>query len=194
LTSPYGYVKIRGSGHIGEGLKPIILGLAVALALIAGWTDWRSRRIPNWLTVPALLLGIATNTMGWGWSGTKHSLLGAALGIGLLLPLALARGIGMGDLKFVGAAGSFLGPDRLLTALVGSVFINGVMALMLAIYKGRLRETLRNIGKMLAALAHLRLPGPEFTLDNPNTLKIPYGVAFALTMVLYAIAWARGAV
>ena len=175
-------------------MKPVVLGLAVALAVAAGVTDWRSRRIPNWLTVPGLLLGIAANAAAGGWSGLKTSLLGAGLGLALLLPLAVVKGIGMGDLKFAGAAGSFLGPDRLLTVLIGSVFVNGLMALVLAIYKGRLRETLRNIGKMLTALAHLRLPGPEFSLDNPSTLKVPYGVALALTMVLYAIAWARGAV
>ena len=44
-------------------LKPIILAGAVLLALIAGWTDLRSRRIPNWLTVPGFALGIAANTV-----------------------------------------------------------------------------------------------------------------------------------
>ena len=33
--------------------------LAVFLALWAGGLDWRYRRIPNWLTVPGLLAGIA---------------------------------------------------------------------------------------------------------------------------------------
>ena len=171
-----------------------MLGLAVALALIAGWTDWRSRRIPNWLTVPGFAVGVAANTVAWGWQGTKGSLLGAALGLLLLLPLAMVRGIGMGDLKFASALGAFLGPEHLLTVLIASVFVNGAMAFVLAIYKGRLLEVLRNIGKMLASLAHLRLPGSEFSIDNPNTLKIPYGVALAFTMVLYAVARARGVV
>jgi len=180
--------------RIGVGLKAVVLGLAVALALIAGWTDWRSRRIPNWLTVPGLLIGIAANTAAWGWQGAKSSLLGAALGLVLLLPLAMVRGIGMGDLKFASASGAFLGPEHLLTVLLASVFVNGAMAFVLAVYKGRLLEVLRNIGKMLASLAHLRLPGPEFTIDNPNALKIPYGVALAFTIVLYAVARVRGAV
>ena len=32
-------------------LKPVVLAGAVVLAAAAGWTDLRSRRIPNWLTV-----------------------------------------------------------------------------------------------------------------------------------------------
>jgi prepilin peptidase CpaA len=180
--------------QLGVGLKAVVLGLAVGMSLIAGWTDWRSRRIPNWLTVPGFLVGVAANTIAWGWAGTKGSLLGAALGLALLLPLALVRGVGMGDLKFASASGAFLGPEHLLTVLVASVFVNGAMALVLAIYKGRLLEVLRNIGKMLVSLAHLRLPGPEFSLDNPNALKIPYGVALAFTILLDAIARTRGAV
>jgi hypothetical protein len=38
------------------------------------------------------------------------------------------------------------------------------------------------------------LPGPEVSLDNPESLKVPYGVALAFTVVLYGIARARGAV
>jgi prepilin peptidase CpaA len=164
------------------------------MALVAAYTDWRSRRIPNWLTVPGLLIGVSANTVAWGWAGTKSALLGAALGLALLLPLALVRGLGMGDVKFAGASGAFLGPEHVLTVLLASVFVNGAMALVLAIYKGRLLEVLRNIGRMLVSLARLRLPGPEYSLDNPNTLKIPYGIALAFTIVLYAIARARGAV
>ena len=69
-------------------MKPVILAGAVALALIAGWTDLRSRRIPNWLTVPGLLIGVTANTVLNGWSGLKASLLGAAIGPGSINPAA----------------------------------------------------------------------------------------------------------
>src|SRR5205085_6050383 len=98
-------------------LKDGIWMSAVVLAAIAGWTDWRSRRIPNWLTVPGLALGIALNTTMRGWAGTKDSLLGAVLGLGLLLPFVLIRSLGAGDWKLVGALGAFLGPSRLVAVL-----------------------------------------------------------------------------
>ena len=78
-------------------MRPLILAGAVLLAMAAGWTDLRSRRIPNWLTVPGLAIGIAVNTVLGGWSGLKASLLGAALGLGLLLPFVLLRALGAGD-------------------------------------------------------------------------------------------------
>src|ERR1700720_131228 len=67
-------------------LKQGVWMLAAVPALVAGWTDWRWRRIPNWLTVPALLLGIAVNCFAAGWAGGRESLLGAGLGLGLWLP------------------------------------------------------------------------------------------------------------
>lgn len=193
MTSVAGYVKIRGSGHIGEGLKPIILGLAVALALIAGWMDWQSRHIPNWLTVPGFLIGVLANVLLNGLAGLKASLLGAGLGLLFLLPFVFLRSLGAGDWKLAGALGAFVGPTVLADLLMGSVFVAGIMALGLVIYKGRFRETLRNMGRLLAAMLTLHMPSAEVSLDNPQSLKVPYGVALALTTLLYGVVSIWGA-
>jgi prepilin peptidase CpaA len=168
--------------------------LAVFVALWAGGMDWRYRRIPNWLTVPGLMVGVAVNTMVHGWAGTKASLLGAGLGLLVLLPFVLIRALGAGDWKLAGALGAFLGPGLLFTVLIGSIFVAGVMALVLVIYKGRLRQTLRNIAHMLGAFLRLHLPGPEVSLDNPESVKIPFGVAMALTVLLFGAGRVLGAV
>ncbi|HTC58101.1 MAG TPA: A24 family peptidase [Candidatus Sulfotelmatobacter sp.] len=168
-------------------MKAAVLGLAVALALIAGWTDWRSRRIPNWLTVPGFLVGVSVNVLANGWAGLKTSLLGAGLGLLLLLPFVFLRSLGAGDWKLAGALGAFVGWQGLVDLLVGSVFVAGIMALGLVIYKRRFKETLRNIGRLLASMLTLRRPGAEVSLDNPQSLKVPYGVALALTTLLFSI-------
>jgi prepilin peptidase CpaA len=174
-------------------LKPILLGLAVVLAVVAGFLDWRSRRIPNWLTVPGLLVGVAANTTAGGWPGLKASLLGAGLGLLLLLPFVLVRSLGAGDWKLAGALGSFVGPAVLIDLLMGSIFVAGAMALALVIYKRRFIQTLRNIGRLLASMVTFRMPGPEVSLDNPQSLKVPYGVALALTTLLFGIGKVWGA-
>jgi prepilin peptidase CpaA len=169
------------------GLKAV-LALAVAMALTAGWTDWRSRRIPNWLTVPGLLVGVAANVLAQGWRpGLKASLLGAGLGLLLLLPFVLLRSLGAGDWKLAGALGAFVGPGALVDMLMGSIFLAGIMALGLVIYKRRFKETLRNIVRLLGSMLTFRMPAPEVSLDNPQSLKVPYGVALALTTVLYGV-------
>lgn len=164
-----------------------MLSLAVALALIAGYTDWRSRRIPNWLTVPGFLIGVSLNALAGGWAGLKASLLGAGLGLLLLLPFVFLRSLGAGDWKLAGALGAFVGPGELVNLLVGSVFVAGIMALGLVIYKKRFKQTMRNIGRLLTSLLTFHMPGSEVSLDNPQSLKVPYGVALALTTVLFGI-------
>src|SRR5215467_6685918 len=164
------------------------------VALIAGWTDWRSRRIPNWLTVPGFVLGVTANAILNGWSGLKTSLLGALIGLGLLLPFVLLRSLGAGDWKLSGAIGAFVGTERLIDLLLGSIFVAGVMAVALIVYKRRVGQTVRNIGHILVSLVTFRLPSSRVSLDNPDSLKVPYGVALALTVVLYGVFQLRGVV
>jgi prepilin peptidase CpaA len=168
------------------GLPKQVLWLLPALfAAIAGFTDWRSRRIPNWLSISGLALGILVNSLTRGWVGAKDSLLGAGLGLVLLLPFVMMRSLGAGDWKLVGALGAFLGPSPLITVLFATVFIAGLMALILVIWKRRMGQTLRNIAHMLAAVFSFHLPGPEVSLDNPEALKVPFGVAAAIAVVLF---------
>ena len=164
-----------------------MLGLAVVLALIAGWTDWRSRRIPNWLTVPGFLVGVSANVLAGGWLGLKASLLGAGLGLLVLLPFVFLRSLGAGDWKLAGALGAFVGPGVLADLLMGSVFVAGIMALGLVIYKRRFLATLGNIGRLLGSMLTFHRPPVEVSLDNPESLKVPYGVALALTTLLYGV-------
>ena len=168
--------------------------LAVFLAAWAGVMDWRYRRIPNWLTVPGLVAGISVNTAASGWSGAKVSLLGAGLGLLILLPFVLIKALGAGDWKLIGAIGACLGPSRLVSVLVGSMLVAGVMALALIVYKGRLRQSLGNMGRMLRAFVTLHLPGAEVSLDNPDSVKIPFGVAVAFTVLLFGVHRAFGAI
>jgi hypothetical protein len=57
-----------------------------------------------------------------------------------------------------------------------------------------LRQTLRNIAHMLGAFLRLHLPGPEVSLDNPESVKVPFGVAMALTVVMFGVGRVLGAV
>jgi prepilin peptidase CpaA len=161
--------------------------LAGIFAAIAGFTDWRWRRIPNWLTVPGLILGIAANAATDGWAGAKTALLGAGLGLALLLPLVMVRSLGAGDWKLTGALGAFLGPQRLIAVLLATILVAGLMALALIVAKRRVRQTARNIGHMLVALVRFHMPARDVSLDNPESLKVPFGVAMAATVIALAV-------
>lgn len=166
-------------------VNQVIWMLSAIFALTAGVTDARWRRIPNWLTYPAVPIAILLHTVADGWHGAKLSLEGAALGLGILLPFVLMRALGGGDWKLVGALGAFFGPGRLFYVLVYTLMINGLMALVLVIWKRRLGKTLRNVAVMSASLFRFHLPGTDMTIDNPEAVKVPFGVAAAIAVLIY---------
>jgi prepilin peptidase CpaA len=158
--------------------------LALALACYGGWLDWRTRRVPNWLTVSGTLAGLAANTILRGWHGTVISLEGAGLGLGLLLPLVLLRGFGAGDWKLMGAMGAVLGWREMLAVLFASALISGLLAVFQMVAARRVKETLLNVRTLAMGFATFGLrANPEISLDNPNLMKQPFGVAVAAATV-----------
>jgi prepilin peptidase CpaA len=176
--------------HVGRQIGPWIPAVLVAIG--AGIFDWRYRRIPNWLTVSGFAAGVVVNTILYRWPGLISALLGAALGLGLLLPFVLVRSLGAGDWKLAGALGACLGPRLLLSVLIVTILVAGVMALAVVIFKGRLKRTLVNIAHLVAALFSLRMPGSELSLDDPKSTKIPFGVAMAAAVLFYGVGKALG--
>src|SRR5258708_2565074 len=154
--------------------------LAIALACYGGWLDWRTRKIPNWLTVSGALTGLAANAILRGWHGAMISLEGAGLALGLLLPLVLLRGFGAGDWKLMGAMGAVLGWREMLAVLFASAVISGVMAVFQMVAARRVNETLWNVLTLATGFATRGLhANPEISLDNPNLIKQPFGAAVA---------------
>jgi prepilin peptidase CpaA len=167
----------------------VIWALALVLTFAAAWIDGRTRRIPNWLTVPGFLIGLSMHSMLNGWQGALTALEGAGLGLLILLPLVLLRALGAGDWKLIGAVGAFVGPVMLWFVLFASVLVAGAMAIVLVIRAGRVRETLRNLGLLIMGFLTFGFRAhPEISLDSPNALKLPFGVAAAIGTLICFVA------
>lgn len=108
----------------------------VALTLVAAVVDWRTRRLPNWLTVPAFLIALVFHaTVG---HGVLFSLGGFAVGFGILLVLMMVGGGGGGDVKLMGAIGAWLGAKLILCVFLLSALLVAIVGLV---------TMLSNIGK-----------------------------------------------
>jgi prepilin peptidase CpaA len=164
--------------------------LTLAMTLLAALLDWRSRRIPNWLTVPGLLSGVVVHALIAGVPGALFALKGAGLALILLLPLVALRALGAGDWKLMGAVGAFVGWQMFLFVLLGSIFASGLMAIVQVLRMGRVMETLRNMVTLVRGFFTFGLKkNPQISLDNPRLLKLPFGVAVAAaTLVCFCAA------
>ncbi|MBN1911722.1 MAG: prepilin peptidase [Pirellulales bacterium] len=107
----------------------VAVGLTTVLAAV---TDLQSRRIPNYLTVPAALAGLAYHATCPSGMGIGLSLAGFGIGFALLLIPWLAGGGGMGDVKLLAALGAWLGPRPLLAAFCLSVVMGTVILIGLS--------------------------------------------------------------
>jgi len=163
----------------------IIWILTLALTLLAALLDWRSRRIPNWLSITGLVVGVAVHAGIGGWHGALFSVKGAGLALLLLLPLVALRALGAGDWKLMGAVGAFVGWQMFLFVLLGSIFASGIMAVVQVVRMGRVMETLRNMATLVRGFFAFGLKkNPQISLDNPRLIKLPFGVAVAAATLI----------
>jgi len=123
--------------------------LAIAVGVIAGWaafTDLRQRRIPNFVTVPAALLGLLFHSLLPSGEGWWFSLAGFAVGAVLLVLPYLLGGGGMGDIKLLAALGSWLGPFWILVAFATGTVCGAILTLI-CLVSGRSLEELLGISQ-----------------------------------------------
>lgn len=165
--------------------------LALILALIAGLSDLRNRRIPNRLTVPAFLIGLTINGCAGGWHGLLRGVEGAGLGLVLLLPVVLLRGLGAGDWKLMGALGAFVGPNMTIEILLISVFMAGGWGVVEMVRQRRVKTTLWNLWELVHGFVVFGLqPNPNISIDSRPLIKLPFGaVAAVATAVALSAAW-----
>ena len=161
---------------------PLLLQAAlVAVVLAAGVWDLATRRIPNWITVPGAALGLAIQSYYGGWHGAVSSLVGALLGFSFFMLLYLAGGMGAGDVKLAAAVGALVGAQSFVLVFVVTGLLGGIAALVLALARGRLRQTLDRTAALLRNFGRLRWSEVRSAsdLDAPGALRLPYGAVIA---------------
>jgi prepilin peptidase CpaA len=107
---------------------------AVALVIVvASVTDLWKFKVYNALTYPALLAGLIVSTLLGGWGGLASGLMGAGLGLGLLVIFHAMGGVGPGDVKLMAAIGAWLGPYLTYQVFIASALFQGAYAVILVI-------------------------------------------------------------
>ena len=175
---------------------PAIRIFLEVLVIVAAIWDIRTRRIPNWLTLSGVVLGVALNTFLFEIDGLWFSLKGLGVAFVVYFILYLLHAMGAGDVKLMAAVGAAVGPGNWLGILVLTSVAGAVAGLLLVAFKGRFRKTLGNLGIIISSLGRGRAPykdSPELDVSSDKAMRLPHGALIALgTMGFLAAAlrWA----
>jgi len=171
----------------------LLLFISLMMAITAAVWDVRQHRIPNWITLPGVLAGMVLRSALLGWKGIVDAVTGCLLAGGIFFLFYLVRAMGAGDVKLMAAIGSFVGPSQAMNIVLASAICGGILGIVYALYRGRLWSTVRNAASLLKfhAVAGVQ-PHPDLNLDNPDVLRLPYGLAIALgTSYVFLTMWWR---
>jgi prepilin peptidase CpaA len=158
-------------------------GLVAGAAITASVIDLRTRRVPNVLTLSVALVGVAVAALGMGRIDLVASLAGGLIGLAVMLPGHVIGATGGGDVKLVAALGTLLGPFGTLRAFVAMAIAGGVMALVVAVRRGRLRATLAN-ATVLVTTAGANVAAVERAESNNRFAYAPAIAIGAIVAVL----------
>lgn len=169
--------------------------LAAALCAAAAVTDWRRDRIPNLLTLPATAVGLLFNIRLPGLGdlgalyyplGVRESAVGAALGFGVMLCVAIASQGGGGDVKLSAALGSLLGPYSVFEVLGVTCLTAFVCTFAYLVFRRGVFAASRDLIRRRAARHNQPRSGPVVDLAA-EPVRTPLGPFFLVGTIVVAL-------
>jgi prepilin peptidase CpaA len=161
----------------------IVLATVAAGAGGGAAIDVWTRRVPNPLTALLAASGVLLAVYGVSGITVGASLAGLFIGLALMLPGYFIGATGAGDVKLFAALGSLLGPLPIATAFLYTALAGGVMAIVIALLRRRLRHTLDGTARLIVS-APGTVPAIESPLENN---RFAYAPAIAVGTMLAAL-------
>ena len=156
--------------------------------IVAAYIDGKELRVPNWITFPMVLSGIAFNTWCYGWTGLGDSLVGTMVGLACLLPLYAVGGMGAGDVKLMAGVGAWLGAAVTFYAFCVSTVVGAVMAVAMVFYRKAFFQHYANLLTILEEWMKIRNPRQLSQIAaerKPTMLLLPYGIPICIGSIGY---------
>lgn len=160
--------------------------LLLSILSISAIVDFRTQKIPNLITFPAVTISLLYHFIANGIDGLIFSTLGLGTGISLLIIPYMLGGMGAGDAKLMGVVGAILGSKSvfivfLITAVVGGIYSIITILLNRKQFKDFFKKQL--ITLKLFILTRKFIPDP--IEDKQKKPKMCYGAAIALGTFIY---------
>lgn len=170
----------------------LVTVVLVVAAVIDGW----KLKVPNWITFPLILSGWAFSVASyawWGlpwWEGLGWSLLGTAVGLGLLLPAYAIGGMGAGDVKLLAGVGAWMHVQHTIFAFCATAVVGAILAVAMVLVRKGWKRHSQQFRMILGEIMTIRDPNQLAAIAaerKSSMLLLPYGIPIAIGSILYFV-------
>ena len=168
-------------------------GVLFVLLFIASISDYRTYKIPNWLTAGGIVFALIYNTAVpfYRDHGFLWALGGLVIGFLVMLPCYAIRVLGAGDVKLMAMVGAFLGVSDVISAILYSLIVGGVAAIGFALFNKVFIRMLANVKSAAQMMMVSAIGGfkPNLQIEADKSVgKLPYGICIAIGTTIFVVA------
>ncbi len=167
---------------------PIVCWFVSLVLILAAVIDGLKLKVPNWITFPMIIGGWFFSAMLFGWTGLGSSLIGTAVGLGLLLPAYAIGGMGAGDVKLMAGIGAWVWGSVTFFSFCFSAVIGGVIAVGMVLCARKAGKHAAQFKMIASEIMVIRNPETlsEIAADRkPSMMLLPYGIPIAIGTIVY---------
>ena len=153
------------------------LTVLAAVCIVGGYLDLRTRRVPNHVTVPAMVAGLLAMAIHHGYAGLLN---GVTTGACCFLFMVLARamgGVGGGDVKMATAIACTAGWPLTARAALYGFIVGGILAILVLLWQ---RDVLSALCREISAPFDRRNPTKNVRPGVPMAFALALGTLLAV--------------
>jgi len=157
--------------------------ILLAFAVLCAVTDAGKKKIYNWATFPAIIIGLGLGFIYGGLRGAGAALAGAAAGFFILYFFWAAGGVGAGDVKFLMGVGALKGVLFAVKGAISGIFVAGIATILWMTANGVFVRSLKNV---LIPLYTSFVSGFKISpMPTTKSPTLPFGFYLAVGVIGY---------
>lgn len=163
----------------------LALALGAAACSLSAATDVAWRRVPNWITLPLIVLAPAVTAVEFG---LRPALLSAAIVLAFIVAGIVIHSTGLlggGDIKLLAGVGALCGFPACISFALFTAVAGGVLALLIALARSELKPLLSSLHRRVTTSLITRRLATE-TARQTNA-RMPYALAIATGFIVVAL-------
>lgn len=177
--------------------------LVTITLVVAAVIDGIQLKVPNWITFPMILSGWIYSGFAFGLEGVGLAVLGAVVGLLLLLPAYAIGGMGAGDVKLLAGVGAWMYVMQeatmtivhpavaMMYAFAISAIIGAILAVAMVVWNKALAKHTAQFWLILNEILAVKSPTAlsEIAAERKSRMMLlPYGIPIAIGTIAY-FAW-----